>query len=67
MMDSASFPGCLITVRLIGGLRVKQRESGRWIRNDRPIATPETPVNPAQIHSIRSAPARIRAVGIDAV
>jgi len=63
MIDSASFPGCLITVRLIGGLRVKQRESARWIQNDRLIATPETPVNPAQIHSIRSlAPERIREI-----
>lgn len=63
LLDSPSFPGCLITVRLIGGLRVKQRQDGRWVQNDRLIATPETPVNPAQTRSIRTlAPARIREI-----
>jgi inorganic pyrophosphatase len=60
LLDSASFAGCLITVRLIGGLRVKQRERAGWIQNDRLIATPETPVNPAQTRSLRSlTPVRI--------
>ena len=63
LMDSASFPGCLITVRLIGGLRVKQREQTRWIQNDRLLAIPETPVNAAQTRSIRSlSPTRIREI-----
>ena len=56
LLDAPSFPGCLVTVRLIGGIRAKQREGGRMIRNDRLIGVPETPVNPARIRSIRSLP-----------
>jgi inorganic pyrophosphatase len=54
LLDQPTFPGCLVTTRLIGGIRARQREGGRMIRNDRLIAVPETPVNPARIRSIRS-------------
>jgi inorganic pyrophosphatase len=54
LMDAPTFPGCLISTRLIGGIRVEQREGRRMIRNDRLIAVPETPVNPAPIRSIRA-------------
>ncbi len=54
LLDQPTFPGCLVTTRLIGGLRARQREGGRMIRNDRLIAVPETPVNPARTRSIRS-------------
>ena len=53
LLDSPTFPGCLITARLIGGLKVQQREGQRRIRNDRLIAMPETPVNKPEIRSIR--------------
>ncbi len=56
LLDAPSFPGCLVTVRLIGGIRARQRERGRLIRNDRLIGVPETPVNPAGTRSIRSLP-----------
>ncbi len=56
LLDAPSFPGCLVTVRLIGGIRARQREGGRMIRNDRLIGVPETPVNPARTRSIRSLP-----------
>ena len=60
LLDAPSFPGCLVTVRLIGGIRAKQREGGRMIRNDRLIGAPETPVNPARTRSIRSLPESLR-------
>ncbi len=49
-----SFPGCLLTVRLIGVLRAQQVEGGRRIRNDRLIACAETPVNPARVRELHA-------------
>jgi inorganic pyrophosphatase len=51
-----AFPGCLITVRLIGALRAEQHEKGRVLRNDRLIAVPETRVNPAPLRELRAVP-----------
>jgi inorganic pyrophosphatase len=48
-----SFPGCLVTARLLGVLKAQQRESGRSIRNDRLIAVGETPVNRAAVRELR--------------
>lgn len=48
-----SFPGCLVTARLLGVLHARQREGGREIRNDRLIAVGETPVNPAPVTRLR--------------
>jgi inorganic pyrophosphatase len=56
LMDAPTFPGCLVTTRLIGGIRARQREGRRMIRNDRLIAVPETPVNVARIRSIDALP-----------
>jgi inorganic pyrophosphatase len=47
-----SFPGCLVTVRLIGVLQAEQREGGRSIRNDRLIGVADTPVNPARLKEL---------------
>ncbi|HEY6484039.1 MAG TPA: inorganic diphosphatase [Steroidobacteraceae bacterium] len=52
--EAPTFPGCLIKVRLIGGIRAQQREGTHLIRNDRLIAVPQTAVNPAPISSINS-------------
>ena len=48
-----SFPGCLVTVRLIGVLHAEQRDGGKLIRNDRLIGVIETPVNPARFSELR--------------
>jgi inorganic pyrophosphatase len=56
LMEAPTFPGCLISARLIGGIRARQREGRRMIRNDRLIAVPETAVNPAPIRSIDALP-----------
>ncbi len=52
LLDAATFPGCLVTVRLIGVVRAEQREKRRRIRNDRLIAVPVTSVNKPTITSI---------------
>ena len=44
-----AFPGCLVTVRLIGVLHAEQRERGKLLRNDRLIGVADTPVNPARL------------------
>jgi inorganic pyrophosphatase len=49
----ASFPGCLVTVRLIGILHAQQREGGRSIRNDRLLGVADTPLNPARLTDLR--------------
>jgi inorganic pyrophosphatase len=46
-----TFPGCLLTVRLIGVLQAEQHE-GKTIRNDRLLAVTETPVNAARIRDV---------------
>lgn len=48
-----TFPGCLITARLIGILRARQSEGGKTIRNDRLIGAGRTPVNPASLRRLQ--------------
>ena len=43
--EEALFPGCLVTVRLVGVLQAEQTEHGQTFRNDRLIGAIETPVN----------------------
>ena len=45
----ASFPGCLVTVRLIGVLHAEQCDDGNRIRNDRLIGVLDTAQNPARL------------------
>ena len=48
-----TFPGCLITVRLIGVLHAHQVEHGKTLRNDRLISVGETPVNRSSVRGLR--------------
>lgn len=43
--EAPLFPGCLVQVHLIGVIRAVQKEQRKMIRNDRLLATLETPVN----------------------
>jgi inorganic pyrophosphatase len=43
--EDALFPGCLVTVRLVGVLQAEQTEHGKTFRNDRLLGAIETPVN----------------------
>ena len=51
-----SFPGCLITGKLIGTISGEQTEKEKTIRNDRLLAVPVTPVNPALFAHIDDLP-----------
>ena len=35
LAEAGTFPGCLVTVRLIGGIQARQTQDGRTQRNDR--------------------------------
>jgi inorganic pyrophosphatase len=45
LSEAPLFPGCLVYVHLIGVLKAVQKEGRKTIRNDRLLATIETPVN----------------------
>src|SRR5262249_28719098 len=47
LMDEPTFPGCVVSARLIGILEAEQTDDSETVRNDRLIATVETPYNPA--------------------
>src|SRR5580765_7787343 len=48
----ALFPGCLVTVRLVGVLQAEQTEHGKTFRNDRLLGAIETPVNRPVIQTV---------------
>jgi inorganic pyrophosphatase len=52
LMDEPTFPGCLVTGRLIGVIEAEQTEDGKTLRNDRLILTLETERNPAKVQSL---------------
>lgn len=49
LTDAPLIAGCLVHVHLIGVIRATQKEKRRMIRNDRLLATIETPVNRPEI------------------
>jgi len=46
------FPGCLVTVRLVGVIEAEQTEHGKTFRNDRLMGAIETPVNRPAIQTL---------------
>jgi inorganic pyrophosphatase len=52
LLDAATVPGCLVTVRLIGGLVALQTEGPKTIRNDRLLGAPQTPANPPRFRRL---------------
>jgi inorganic pyrophosphatase len=50
--EDALFPGCLVTVRLVGVLQAEQTEHGQTFRNDRLLGAIETPVNRPVIQTL---------------
>jgi len=46
LLDAPLWPGCVVAAQLLGAFEAEQREDGRWIRNDRLLATArKTPTN----------------------
>jgi inorganic pyrophosphatase len=54
--EAPSFTGCLITGKLIGTISGEQTEEGKTVRNDRLLAVPVTPANPALFAHIDNLP-----------
>jgi inorganic pyrophosphatase len=52
LMDEPTFPGCVVPARLIGVLEAEQTDGSETVRNDRLIATVDTPYNPAEYRSL---------------
>jgi inorganic pyrophosphatase len=51
-----SFPGCVMSCRIIGAIEAKQSEDGKDIRNDRFLAIPEVSELFANVKSIEDLP-----------
>jgi inorganic pyrophosphatase len=56
LTDAPLFVGCLVHVHLIGVIRAMQTERRKSIRNDRLVASIETPVNRARYRELREVP-----------
>lgn len=52
LLDAPTTAGCLVTVKLIGGLAAVQTEGRKKIRNDRLVGAPETPTNAARFERL---------------
>ena len=50
--EEALFPGCLVTVRLVGVIQAEQTEPGKTVRNDRLMGAIETSVNRPAIQTL---------------
>ena len=61
--EEALFPGCLVTVRLVGVIQAEQTEHGKTFRNDRLMGAIETSVNRPAIQTL----ADLRAEHLDAI
>jgi inorganic pyrophosphatase len=56
LVETPSFAGCLMQVRLIGVIEAEQKENRQTLRNDRLIAVAETPVNKPVIKHLNEVP-----------
>ena len=63
LAEEALFPGCLVTVRLVGVLQAEQTEHGQTFRNDRLLGAIETAVNRPAIQTV----ADLRTESLDAI
>lgn|SRR5690242_3602686 len=54
--EAPSFPGCLVSGKLIGTISADQTEKNKTIRNDRLLAVPVTPANSALFSDIDELP-----------
>ena len=52
IMEQPAFPGCVVSVRLLGVLEARQTEGRKRIRNDRLVAVAVTEENPSPLRSL---------------
>lgn len=57
--DEPTFPGCVLTVRLLGVIEAEQTEKGKTFRNDRLVGMAVTRVNRPEARSLGDLPARL--------
>jgi inorganic pyrophosphatase len=57
LMDEPTFPGCLLSVHILGVLQAEQTEKGETFRNDRVLAVPVTKHNSPEWQSLEEVPA----------
>lgn len=60
LIEEATFPGCVLLVRLLGAMEVEQTERGKTMRNDRLIAAAEVSQLFARAQSIDDLPRQLR-------
>jgi inorganic pyrophosphatase len=53
VMDEPAFPGCVVSVRLLGVLEARQTEGRKTIRNDRLVGVAVTEENPSPLRTLR--------------
>jgi inorganic pyrophosphatase len=53
IMEEPAFPGCVVSVRLLGVLEARQTEGRKVIRNDRLVAVAVTEENPSPLRTLR--------------
>ena len=59
LAEAPTFPGCLVTVRLVGGLEARQTQEGKTMRNDRLLGVASESRAYAEIRSMRDVPKRL--------
>ena len=59
LAEAPTFPGCLVPVRLVGGLEARQTQDGKTMRNDRLLGVAAESRAYAWIRSMRDVPKRL--------
>ena len=59
LAEAPTFPGCLVPVRLVGGLEARQTQEGKTMRNDRLLGVAAESRSYAWIRSMRDVPKRL--------
>jgi inorganic pyrophosphatase len=53
LMDEPAFPGCVVECRVIGVVQARQKQKGKWVRNDRFIGVAEPSLNFKRVKDLR--------------
>ena len=59
LAEAPTFPGCLVPVRLVGGLEARQTQEGKSMRNDRLLGVAAESRAYSEIRSMRDVPKRL--------
>ncbi|GMA17054.1 inorganic diphosphatase [Deinococcus metallilatus] len=59
LTDEPTFPGCLLTVRLLGVIEAEQTEEGKTERNDRLLALAESSFLYEKVRDVEGLPGRV--------